>query len=384
LSSARYIVPSVTSTKAEEEWLRDEEISKIEPLVQAPDYLSITWLASKTRVYGERHIPSSGIKGTFYVGQGATFVVYRTRERSNGISYVIKRPIISFGADTDEEHTLRQLYSLHLELRVLTDKRIRSHDNIVKLETVIWEEHPDDLGRYWPSLVMEYAKLGTLSSLYDCGWHPLNFEEERRLCHAMGAALRFLHENGVVHGDVKPENVLMFGDDSSTEKVIPKLADFGYALLDGENTSVLPLGTFPWAAPEVGDQNVKRAGLLHADAYSFGLLVWFVSRVGRNPFQSPEVCESPLDSNEAKRVIRELKRSNGLLNIAIKSLQSEKKLYMNVFENTLELKPEARDLEKALEYISPELVVGEKTDVKTAKIISRRTNANDVSVTCLC
>src|SRR2546421_622860 len=109
LSSARYIVPSVTSAKAEEEWLGDEDISKIEPLVQAPDYMSITWLASKTTLYGDRHMPSSGVKGTFYVGQGATFVVYRTRERSNGVSYAIKRPIISFGSEADDEHTLRQL-----------------------------------------------------------------------------------------------------------------------------------------------------------------------------------------------------------------------------------------------------------------------------------
>src|SRR5204862_7262383 len=47
LSSARYIVPSATPSEAEEARIRDEETGQLEPVVQAPDYLSITWLASR-------------------------------------------------------------------------------------------------------------------------------------------------------------------------------------------------------------------------------------------------------------------------------------------------------------------------------------------------
>lgn len=379
LSSARYISSSASSVDAEEDWLRDEEFSKIETVDHIPDYLSITWLASKLTVYGQKHMSASGLKGTFYVGQGATFIVYRTRKSSNGKSYAIKRPIISFGRDKDETQTFRQLYSLQLELRVLTDRRIRSHGNIAKLETVFWEEHSDDLGRYWPSLVMEYAESGTLSNLYGLGWRPLNFEQEQRMCHGIGAALKFLHENGVIHGDVKPDNVLMFAGSSSKNAVTPKLADFGYSLLDDNSASFLPLGTFPWTAPEIGRQRPSRAQLLQADVYSFGLLVWFVTRDGHNPFESPEVCPYSLDSSEAESIIRNLKESDSLLDLAVKSVPRAKSIFIDFFKQTLQRKPEARELKEALEWIKSDPSEDQGIHTITEKSVPYLVKERDVS-----
>jgi len=51
---------------------------------------------------------------------------------------------------------------------------------------------------------MEYADQGTLATCYDQGLE-LTVDSEKRLCFAVEDALGFLHENGVIHSDIKPE-----------------------------------------------------------------------------------------------------------------------------------------------------------------------------------
>jgi len=198
------------------------------------------------------------------------------------------------------------------------------------------------------------------------------------MCYEIGMALQFLHENGVVHGDIKPENILMFREKSSNI-VTPKLADFGYALLDGENAPVLPLGTFPWAAPEIGHRNVSGDNLLFADIYSFGLLVWYISKDGINPFESSDVCPLPLDSDEARDEIGRVKRSNSIRLLALKSLPSEKEAYKELFLFTLDLEPSARNLENAILHLTSRSPASGDISTNRAENLSGRTKSIDVS-----
>ncbi|KAF9771947.1 hypothetical protein IL306_010382 [Fusarium sp. DS 682] len=227
----------------------------MESLTAVPDFASITWLASKVQIYGQSHPTATGLKGAAYIGRGATLSVYRSRRYKDKV-FAIKQPRLVFKDTEGETSTMRQLYSLHLELRVLTDTRIRAHENITKLESIVWEEHTDDSGRLWPSLVMEYADMGTLSDFYDRGL-DIPIQDEKRLCFSIGAALTHLHENGVIHGDIKPGNVLMFSaGDSKT--FIPKLSDFGFSIFDEDSPLELPLGTADWEAPEILERNPSR------------------------------------------------------------------------------------------------------------------------------
>lgn len=161
---------------------------------------------------------------------------------------MIKQPRLQFESGKDDVTTLRQLYDLQLELRVLSDARIRAHDNIVKLQTIIWKEHSDDLGRYWPSLVIEYANLGTMADFYARSQRPSSHQAELKLCYDIGDALHFLNDQGIVYRDIKPDNILMSTGDSETT-VIPKIGDFGYSLLDGQPLEAA--GTEEWKAPEI-------------------------------------------------------------------------------------------------------------------------------------
>lgn len=71
---------------------------------------------------------------------------------------------------------------------------------------------------------------------------PLCEDDAVRIFSCIVDALRHCHAHGIYHGDVKPENILLFGRQA-------KLADFGTAVFSGgESTS--PCGTIQFGAPE--------------------------------------------------------------------------------------------------------------------------------------
>ena len=82
---------------------------------------------------------------------------------------------------------------------------------------------------------------------------------------------------GVVHGDIKPQNVLVYRD-AITRKVTVKVADFGYSTLTvGGSGKVLLPKSSPWNAPEhhFGEFTAQEAK--KTDVYSFGMLcLWLL------------------------------------------------------------------------------------------------------------
>jgi serine/threonine protein kinase len=116
------------------------------------------------------------------------------------------------------------------------------------------------------------------------GWH----RRGRRVVLEVAKALNFLHARGVVHMDVKSNNVLL------TSGGTAKLADVGLARLQtGTYLSDVPLiGTFAWVAPEVlmGGQGCTSA----VDIFSLGVVMWEVitgERPQRGSLRAPRVPE---------------------------------------------------------------------------------------------
>jgi serine/threonine protein kinase len=87
---------------------------------------------------------------------------------------------------------------------------------------------------------------------------------------------------GIIHGDIKPQNVLIFKDDS--DLYVAKIADFGYSNIFKENSRFAMPMTEPWEAPE------WKKGYLFSfseaqkmDAYSFGMLcLWLILYISLN------------------------------------------------------------------------------------------------------
>jgi serine/threonine protein kinase len=121
-------------------------------------------------------------------------------------------------------------------------------------------------------LVMEYCRGGCLfDGLKQAGRFPEEqvFTWGRQLCET----LAFVHDKGIVHHDIKPQNILFAADDTI------KLGDFGIA-----NTNA---GTRIYLAPEVWLGEAKTRLDPRIDVYALGLTLLELL-VGDNPFVGVE------------------------------------------------------------------------------------------------
>ena len=114
-----------------------------------------------------------------------------------------------------------------------------------------------------PFLVMEYVEGGTLAESVERG----EFLDAEGVAREILDALRAIHEAGIVHRDVKPENVLVSGEGTM------KLTDFGIAhprdATRLTSTGEI-IGTMRYVAPELG---VGATPSPRSDLYSLGILL---------------------------------------------------------------------------------------------------------------
>lgn len=144
---------------------------------------------------------------TQQLGRGSTFAVRRSAISEH--KDVVFKSSLQTGQKISNAAESQRLENILLELRVLTHPPIRRHKNIVDLIQVGWEGDSYDVFRKWPVLVVEYADRGTLLDYFD--HEPaLPFFTRRKLCSDVAAGLLALHDCGIVHGDLKLENIGFF------------------------------------------------------------------------------------------------------------------------------------------------------------------------------
>ncbi|MBL0197908.1 MAG: serine/threonine protein kinase [Myxococcales bacterium] len=119
-------------------------------------------------------------------------------------------------------------------------------------------------------LVMEYVEGESLAALVQRG--PFEWQRAARICVQMASALARAHQMGVIHRDLKPDNVLIVKDDEGRD--IVKLTDFGIAKimdLPSLTFSEQLFGTPGYIAPEYveGVECDERA-----DIYSLGVVLY--------------------------------------------------------------------------------------------------------------
>ncbi|GAA4375061.1 serine/threonine-protein kinase [Nocardioides caricicola] len=180
-----------------------------------------------------RNEPTESLAGYDHlteVGRGGDSVVFRARDVAMNRDVAIKV------LQTDDPRAVAR-FRREIDITVRLG---RQHPNIVNILTT----GTTDSGH--PAIVMDFYEGGSLHDrLRSHG--PLPVDEVVTIGAVLADALAFAHSHGVLHRDVKPQNVLVL----PTSWV---LADFGIArLVDSEHTSTVETFTYRHASPQILD-----------------------------------------------------------------------------------------------------------------------------------
>lgn len=215
------------------------------------------------------------------IGRGGYSVVYAARDRKLGVAVAIKLLMPPPAVARLARERMRR------EVQVV---RSFTHPNIVAVYDLV-EEGP------WGFIVMEFVAGPDLHvRLRDHG--PLGVEEAVRIGQDIAAALGAAHRRGILHRDVKPQNILLDPDGRA------RLTDFGSAKLDTQATVTQTgglVGTLDYTAPEV---IAGRRGDARSDIYGLGMTLYY-ALVGKLPERpSPHLPPPPAAGGYRPRALR--------------------------------------------------------------------------------
>src|SRR5262249_45536857 len=109
---------------------------------------------------------------------------------------------------------------------------------------------------------------------------PIRLEVVLDLTGDIADGLTALHYFGVVHGDIKPENILLF-EDREKRKLIAKICDFGSSGVEISEDSTRG-ATEAWSPPEFPGSYFDKVAKATWDVYSFGLVACYLATGGVN------------------------------------------------------------------------------------------------------
>jgi len=118
---------------------------------------------------------------------------------------------------------------------------------------------------------------------------PLQPQEAARIIRDVASAIQHAHDRGILHRDLKPQNILISSVDNQ-----PKITDFGLARRTTDHTGLTVtgqvMGTPSYMPPEQASGRMREVGVT-ADVYSLGATLYCLL-TGRPPFQAASWTET--------------------------------------------------------------------------------------------
>lgn len=229
----------------------DEDVAFLEALRArlglTPDVHAALLCIARASVLAPPDASHPGYERLRLLGEGAHGRAWLARRRADDELVVIKEP---------REHTPAARATNHQQARLA--QRVR-HPHLVHTHGVVDTAH----GSF---LVMDHVPGGSLADLLAKG--PLPSQTASRLALEVLSGLAALHEAGVVHGDIKPANVLL------DEGARARIADFGLARPHDPHATLTmtgPRGTLSAMAPE---QLEGATATPATDVYAMGALLY--------------------------------------------------------------------------------------------------------------
>ena len=181
-----------------------------------------------------------------------------TPTESSASASALSWPTFPGGADTRDCASTREVSrerSFMLEVSLLSKVR---HPNVLAVYAMV---HTPRM------LIMELAPGGSLRTvLARSSLEQLSWAARVRVLTGVAAGVEFLHEQGIIHCDLKSENVLMM------HGLVPKVADFSISSRKGATGMSASAGTPAFMAPEVA-RGVLVDDWEAVDAYGFGCIM---------------------------------------------------------------------------------------------------------------
>ncbi|HWV99494.1 MAG TPA: protein kinase [Candidatus Acidoferrum sp.] len=187
--------------------------------------------------------------------------LFKAIDRTTGAEVAIKVPYLQIESDIAGFDRFRREEEIGLQL---------NHPNILKIIPV------ENKSR--PYIVMEYLSGQTLSELLK-SVHPLPEPDAVKIASRICEALDYMHQKGVVHRDLKPQNIMLCNDGTI------RIMDFGIARSQaGRRLTFVgftpAMGTPDYMAPE---QVRGSRGDQRTDMYSLGAILYEMV-TGEPPF----------------------------------------------------------------------------------------------------
>jgi len=215
----------------------------------------------------EQLIPTPGVfgeTGNFLLeremGRGGMGGVYMGRDKMLDRPVAVKVMLKEYGADAEFVEKFKR--EAQAAARLI-------HPNIAQIYSY-------GIADGMPYIAMELVAGGSLDQLMKNSGASIDIPRVMKICEQVAQALRCAADQGLVHGDVKPENVLLDANGNA------KLVDFGLAAMQKDTNEIW--GTPYYIAPE----KVKKEPIdYRADMYSLGGTIYH-ALTGVAPFEGDD------------------------------------------------------------------------------------------------